>query len=98
MKSDHPNPNYKRNHWTNEEVLKLLEGMEFCYPVTVDGVGEKKSMDKHHTYTDAINDMREIFEEFALPVDSVDGAPMAYDTESGFRVHIGTALPVCQFQ
>mgnify|MGYP003140321411 FL=1 len=87
------NPKYKRNHWTNEEILNLLKDIEFHYPVTKDGIGKKESNDKYQTYTDAINEVREIFTEFSLPVDSINGAPMAYDTESGLRIHIGTALP-----
>ena len=42
------NPKYKRNHWTNEEILNLLKDIEFHYPVTKDGIGKKESNDKSH--------------------------------------------------
>ena len=88
-KQNMTNPKYKRSHWTNEEILNMLEGMEFHYPMSKDGTGEKESNDKYQTYTDAINEVREIFTEFLLPEDSKHGAPMAYDTETGLRIHIG---------
>jgi hypothetical protein len=78
----------KRDNWTNEEVLHLLKDMEYMYSPD----GEEKEI--HSCYTDAINEVRDIFESFQAPEDSYCG-PMAYDKKSGFTVYIGPPLPVC---
>ena len=81
----------KRDNWTNEEVLHLLNEMEFYYKVEEPGA---ERYERDEEYTAAIEDVREIFESFKEPEDSYSG-PMAYDTKSGFRVYVGPPLPNC---
>ena len=54
-----------------------------------------EEMEIHACYTDAIKDVRSIFESFQAPKDSFSG-PMAYDKKSGFRVYVGPPLPACE--
>ena len=79
----------KRDNWTNEEVLHFLRDMECVW--SKDG----EEMEIHACYTDAIKDVRSIFESFQAPKDSFSG-PMAYDKKSGFRVYVGPPLPACE--
>jgi len=79
----------KRDNWTNEEVLDLLKGMEYVYDNT-----DLQKREIHACYTDAIEDVRDIFESFQAPEDSYSG-PMAYDKKSGLRVYVGPPLPAC---
>ena len=80
---------FKRDNWTNEEVLHFLRDMEYVYSKD----GEESEL--HACYTDAIKDVRSIFESFQAPEDSFSG-PMAYDKKSGFRVYVGPPLPACE--
>ena len=81
----------KRDNWTNEEVLHLLNEMEFYYKCDTD---QSERFQRSEDYAEAIKDVREIFEGFKAPTDSYC-APMAYDTVSGFRVYVGPPLPAC---
>ena len=83
--------NLKRDNWTNEEVLNLLNEMEFYYKRDKP---EPEKFQRSEEYTQAIEDVREIFEAFKAPEDSYSG-PMAYDKKSGFCVYVGPPLPVC---
>tara|TARA_R100001082_G_scaffold75994_1_gene44093 strand:- start:388 stop:663 length:276 start_codon:yes stop_codon:yes gene_type:complete len=85
--------NLKRDSWTNEEVLHLLNGMEFYYMLAPDKP-EPEKFERSEEYAAAIKDVREIFEAFKAPEDSYSG-PMAYDTKSGFCVYVGPPLPAC---
>ena len=86
-----PGYDLKRDNWTNEEVLHLLSEMEFCFDCHQSEPGK---YERSEEYTQAIEDVREIFEGFKAPKDSYC-APMAYDTVSGFRVYVGPPLPAC---
>jgi len=72
----------KRDNWTNDEVLSFLKDMKKINPSSAYGTA----------YTDAIDDVRDVFEAFQAPTDIACG-PMAYDTESKFIVYIGPVLP-----
>tara|TARA_R110000824_G_scaffold217752_4_gene404247 strand:+ start:1469 stop:1699 length:231 start_codon:yes stop_codon:yes gene_type:complete len=72
----------KRDNWTNDEVLSFLKDMEKINPSSANGTA----------YTDAIDDVRDIFEAFQAPTDIACG-PMAYDTESKVIVYVGPVLP-----
>ena len=82
----------KRDNWTNEEVLHLLSEMEFCFDCVQDEPGK---YERSEEYTQAIEDVRELFKGFKAPEDSFSG-PMAYDKKSGFRVYVGPPLPACE--
>ena len=71
----------KRDNWTNDEVLSFLEDMERSNAF---GVPDP-------AYTNAIEDVRDIFKAFQAPTDIACG-PMAYDTESKFIVYVGPVL------
>jgi len=86
-----PGYDLKRDNWTNEEVLYLLNEMEFYYKCDKP---EPEKFQRSEEYTQAIEDVREIFEGFKAPEDSYSG-PMAYDKKSGFRVYVGPPLPAC---
>jgi hypothetical protein len=86
-----PGYDLKRDNWTNEEVLHLLNEMEFYYKCDKP---EPEKFQRSEEYTQAIEDVREIFEGFKTPEDSYSG-PMAYDKKSGFRVYVGPPLPAC---
>tara|TARA_R110000744_G_scaffold161326_1_gene277820 strand:+ start:259 stop:555 length:297 start_codon:yes stop_codon:yes gene_type:complete len=81
----------KRDNWTNEEVLDLLNEMEFHYKCDQP---ELEKYERSEEYTAAIEDVRDIFEAFKAPEDQYCG-PMAYDKKSGLCVYIGPPLPVC---
>ena len=70
-------PAMKRDNWTNEEVIKLLDG---C-----------KLTGKVNGHNETIQDIIEVFEEFKLDP-SISGA-MAFNVETGFIEHIGPELP-----
>ena len=53
--------NLKRDNWTNEEVLNLLNEMEFYYKCDKP---EPEKFQRSEEYTQAIEDVREIFEAF----------------------------------
>ena len=65
--------------------------MEFYYKCDKP---EPEKFQRSEEYTQAIEDVREIFEGFKAPEDSYSG-PMAYDKKSGFRVYVGPPLPRC---
>jgi len=75
----------KRDNWTNDEVLSFLKDMEkfmISWPASAYDTA----------YTDAIDDVRDIFQAFQAPTDIACG-PMAYDTESKVIVYVGPVLP-----
>ncbi len=81
----------KRDNWTNEEVIKILEGHlkrrenfgKGCDPEMVDNYMEYGN--------EAIEFAIMQFGDFMCPAD--DYSAMALNTEDGFIYHIGTMPP-----
>ena len=78
--------NLKRNNWTNEEVIKILEGSKICL---VDGSLPKTGFAS--TYNEGIQHLIHTFEDFMRPAEEM-GA-MAYEPEEDMIYHIGKVPP-----
>ena len=72
----------KRDNWTNEEVLDILEGMK-----TVGRDGVVPDTDHNRTLEIAVSQ----FWDFVRPADQF--AAMAYDTDTKDIVVVGPPLP-----
>ena len=72
----------KRDNWTNEEVINILEGMK-----VVDKDGLPKEVDWNKALDCAISQ----FWDFKQPVDQF--AAMAYDPDTKDIVVVGPPLP-----
>lgn len=73
-------PRLKRDNWTNEEVVGILEGRKLT----------DRSEDRAG-HDDGVEDCIDVFREFSIPEEEM-GA-MAYDTATKFLVHVGTVPP-----
>ena len=70
----------KRDNWTTEEVIKIIEGRKLYRP----NGNLAEFQDDHNAIVD---DVVDAFRGFQTPQEQF-GA-LAYDTETGFIVHIG---------
>lgn len=80
-KSDDRMSVLKRNNWTNEEVIELLNG---CKLYKIGG-------DPDGVHNHAIDGVIHQFYDFQRPDD--ESGAMAYHTEDKFIYHIGPPLP-----
>jgi len=77
----------KRDNWTNEEVLKLLEQNRML---------SKPSWwceKEHEAYNEAIDTLSELFHDFTRPLEEM-GA-MGYNPEEDMVYHVGAIYPAC---
>jgi len=80
--------NLKRNNWTNDEVISILEGCKIY-------IGEKKRSKAHLEYLERHNagvDMA-INRFWDFKMDSTDDCAMAFDTETKQILVISEPLP-----
>jgi hypothetical protein len=79
----------KRDNWTNDEVIKILEGRKIC-------IGEKERSDKQLAYLEARNAGidQAIYQFCDFKADPEDSfSAMALDTETNRIVVISEPMP-----
>lgn len=75
----------KRNNWTNEEIVRIVEGL-----ILKDLNGEEPEEFKQHN-AGIRSVVLEFRSSFMVPKD--DYGALSYDTDTGVIYHTGTMLP-----
>lgn len=80
--------NLKRNNWTNDEVIQLLEGCKF----TCEKNASKETLQMVEDRNDGIDDCIYLFTDFKRPKE--ESGALALNTDNGHIYHIGSVLPI----
>lgn len=77
----------KRNYWTTEEVIKIIEG----HMVIEDEDLSEDIKRMAHWHNCGIAAAAEVFRGFQIPIEQ--SRAMAYNITTGLVVHVGPQLP-----
>ena len=75
---------FKRDNWTNEEVIKFLQGEKFI------PLGKQQTAEWMEHHNTAVDDCIEIFRDFQRP--SSEPGAMGFCVEEDTTFHIGPPL------